>query len=328
MIPARRNDPCPCGSGIKFKKCCMKKNPSDDDRLAASRAKAFKLMADEQWNEAVEEFKDLLEDVEDSHVILEAVGACYDGLEDYLRAAEYYEKALAICPDSRRFDLYYRLGVSRACGGRIEKALDAFSNCLNVQNNPHKQEQIRGILHNLTEIQEGRESPQLFFVRVQLQRVFSDMESERYDRAADRLERLAQIEPENPAIFYNLGVVYTFLKQEDDALVQFSRTVELDPRVVEAWYNMGQICLIKKRDFSRALSCFDRALAMRADYVGAHHQRGVAYELLGDPEKAVECWKRTLELDPGNKQAQDNLRRLQAERTSADSQSSVRKDNG
>jgi SWIM/SEC-C metal-binding protein len=22
---ARRNDPCPCGSGLKFKKCCLKK---------------------------------------------------------------------------------------------------------------------------------------------------------------------------------------------------------------------------------------------------------------------------------------------------------------
>ncbi len=30
-----RNDPCPCGSGKKYKKCCMKK---DEERAAASRA--------------------------------------------------------------------------------------------------------------------------------------------------------------------------------------------------------------------------------------------------------------------------------------------------
>ena len=25
-IKAGRNDPCPCGSGLKFKKCCLRKN--------------------------------------------------------------------------------------------------------------------------------------------------------------------------------------------------------------------------------------------------------------------------------------------------------------
>lgn len=326
MIPARKDDPCPCGSGITFEKCCMKKITSDDDRLAASRAGAYKLMADEQWNDAIAQFKDLLDIVKDPHAVLEAVGACYDGLEDYLRAAEYYEKALAVCPDSKRFDLYYRLGISRACGLRIKKAIDAFSNCMNVQGNSQKHERIRDILQNLAEIQEGRKSSQLFFVQVQLQRVFSEMESERYDLAANRLERLAQIEPENPAIFYNLGVVYTFLRKEDDALAQFTRTVELDPRVAEAWYNMGQICLIKKKDFSKALNCFERAVAARPDYVGAQHQRGMAYELLGDPEKALACWEKTLELDPGNKQAQDNIRRLRPEPASAGSKAGRRKD--
>ena len=79
---------------------------------------------------------------------------------------------------------------------------------------------------------------------------------------------------------------------------------------VEAWYNMGQICMIKQKDFSRALHCFDRATTIRPDYIGAHHQRGVAYELLGDRQKALECWERTLELDPENKQARDNIQRL------------------
>ncbi len=43
---------------------------------------------------------------------------------------------------------------------------------------------------------------------------------------------------------------------------------------------------------------------------GAHHQRGVAYEFLGDRQRALECWERTLELDPENKQAKDNIKRL------------------
>ncbi len=40
MNPISRNDPCPCGSGLKFKKCCLQKssNPlSDDDEMKRTR---------------------------------------------------------------------------------------------------------------------------------------------------------------------------------------------------------------------------------------------------------------------------------------------------
>jgi tetratricopeptide (TPR) repeat protein len=105
-------------------------------------------------------------------------------------------------------------------------------------------------------------------------------------------------------------VAYTFLKREEEALAQFQKTVDINPAYVQAWYNMGQICMIKKRDFSKALHCFDRATAVRPDYVSAHHQKGIVFELMGDIQKAMECWKRTLELDPDNKQALDNIKRL------------------
>ena len=68
--------------------------------------------------------------------------------------------------------------------------------------------------------------------------------------------------------------------------------------------------MIKKKDFSHALHCFDRALAIRPDYVSAHHQRGMAWELLGDRDKALECWHKALELDPQNKLAMENIERV------------------
>jgi tetratricopeptide (TPR) repeat protein len=118
------------------------------------------------------------------------------------------------------------------------------------------------------------------------------------------------MDPENSAIFYNLGVVYTFLRKEDEAIENFQKCIDLDPEYVQAYYNMGQISLIKKRDFSKALHFFDRAVAVRPDYVGAHHQRGIAYELLGYVQKAIECWEKSLELDPDNKQAKGNIERV------------------
>lgn len=313
-----RNDPCPCGSGLKYKKCCLLKKenaPDQPDEASVQLTRAYKLMADRQWEQAATIFKSLVDLPDNRCTVLTALAACYDGQEDYLRAAEFYEKAISVCHESQRTDLYYLLGVSRACAQRIQKAREAFTACLGLASDDEKRTQIQRILDHLDLMEAGEKSPASLLVQVQLQRAFSDMEAERYPEAADRLGRLSKLDPENSAIFYNLGVVYTFLKEEDRAMDHFRRTVELEPEFVQAWYNLGQICLIKKKDFSLALNYFDRAAAIRPEYVSAHHQRGVAYELLGDPQSAVRCWERTLELDPENKQAKDNIERVRGKLT-------------
>ncbi len=315
MMQTGRNDPCPCGSGLKYKKCCLKKNTEEligTDETSRIRAGAFKDMSEENWFSAIERFKGILSQAADPHTILEAMASCYDGLEDYLHAAEYYEKALAVCPGSRRFDTYYRLGISRACAERMEKAADAFGTCLEIAPDERRKDHVRRIVQQVDDIVSGKQDAKVFRIHVQLQRAFSDMEAERYERAAARLEQLVALDSENSAIFYNLGVVYTFLGREDEAIAHFEKTVEMRPDYVQAYYNLGQIYLIKKRDFSKALNCFDRAAVIRPDYIGAHHQRGVAYEMVGDKQRAIECWERTLELDPENKQARENIDRLRS----------------
>ena len=308
-----RNDRCPCGSGLKYKKCCLPKgndSRNDPEGTQGILAQAYKNMGDEKWAEAISLFKEALDISRDRHSVLEAIAACYDGIEDYLPASEYYEKALACCPSARRLGLYYRLGVSRACAGRWQKAEDAFLQYLDILEDSEQKALILQVLKNLALVKEGKKNPSFFRVQVQLQRAFTDMEADRHEYALARLKKIAEIDPENSAIFYNLGVVYTFLKNEDKALENFQRCIDFDPEYAPAYYNMGQIHLLRKRDFSQALHFFDLATAVRPNYIGAHHQRGTAYGLLGNPQKAIECWKKTLQLDPGNNQARENIERV------------------
>ena len=315
MINPLRNDPCPCGSGLKYKKCCLKKNqrPENlDPEAARLRAEAFKEMSQENFEDAVRLFNSCLESSTEPHEILEATAACYEGLEDYPSAMEYYAKALETAPISSRRDLNYRLGVAAGCAEKFDEAHSSFRKCLEYSCDSSTKDNLLDIIKVIEDIRSGKTEPSFFRVRAQLQRAFSDMDAENYESAAARLEELAEIDPEDSTIFYNLGVAYTFLKKEEKALVQFRKSVDLNPNYAQAWYNMGQISLIKNRDVSHALHCFERAVLIRPDYVSAHHQRGIAFELLGDREKALSCWRTTLELDPENRAAKESIRRLEA----------------
>lgn len=313
MSHPQRNDPCPCGSGLKYKKCCLPIEEARGDEVQDGMgllARAYKSMGDEEWEDAISLFKEALEFSSRKRSILEAIAACYDGNEDYLMTCEYYEKALACSPATGRHELYVRLGLAAACAGRLDKAEEAFRASAGRGPDDRAKKLSDKFLEDLQRVREGKKSPDSFRIEDQLTRAFSAMDDERYEEAATRLEKVAVADPENFEIFYNLGVVYTFLKDENKALEHFQRCVSLEPGYAPAYYNMGQINLLRRKDFSQALNFFDMAVAAFPDYIGAHHQRGIAYELLGDPLKALECWENTLKLDPANSQAKDNIRRV------------------
>ena len=311
MKPVARNEPCPCGSGSKYKNCCLPReleSQSDPDDVSQIKVTAFKKMSNSNWGEAIEDFKSIIDRSHQPSVIHEAIAACYDGQGDYLMAAEFFEKALAAGPPLRRPDNLYRLGVARGCAGRYEKAMAAFEECLSLTKDPKQVQHLNQVINHLRSSDESQVN--IFLIQTQLQRAFTELESEDYAGACLRLENLLRITSDNPSVLYNLGVCYSYLRRDDEALAVFEKVVEINPTVVAAYYNMGQIWLLSKRDFSKALHCFNSAIIYRPDYIGAHHQKGVAYELLGDFEKAAECFRKTLELSPGLKQAEESLARV------------------
>jgi len=123
MAKIGRNDPCPCGSGQKYKRCCL---PRDEaaaaERAATARAAALRARETDRFapeaaigaeDDGLDEASNIVIDLIDAGHLDEAEHAAqdllqhypevHDGLErlamvaaargDRLRAAEYYRKA-------------------------------------------------------------------------------------------------------------------------------------------------------------------------------------------------------------------------------------------
>jgi hypothetical protein len=123
MAKSGRNDPCPCGSGQKYKRCCL---PRDEAAAAAERATADRaamlpreaqrsasdaairvdddglddasngvidLIAAERLDEAEHAAQDLLERYPEVHDGLERLAMVAAARGDRLRAAAYYRQA-------------------------------------------------------------------------------------------------------------------------------------------------------------------------------------------------------------------------------------------
>jgi tetratricopeptide (TPR) repeat protein len=118
MAKRGRNDPCPCGSGQKYKRCCL---PRDEAATAAARAAAptpdaapaippFEIVFEDdgldeasnavidlidagRLDEAEHAAQDLLARYPEVHDGLERVAMVAAARGDRARAAEYYRKA-------------------------------------------------------------------------------------------------------------------------------------------------------------------------------------------------------------------------------------------
>ncbi len=113
MSTVGRNEPCPCGSGKKYKKCCLAKDERqaaehraappvpepqwvfEDDGLDDLSNSVIDLIKERRFDEALDacrrlqdEFPDVVDGLERSAMVYAATG-------DHAAAADFYRKALA-----------------------------------------------------------------------------------------------------------------------------------------------------------------------------------------------------------------------------------------
>ena len=117
MAKIGRNDPCHCGSGLKYKRCCLPREdaaaaravarareaapslaPSveivaEDDGLDEASNRPIDLLDAGRLDEAEQAAHDLLQRYPQVHDGLERLAMVYAARGDRVRAAEYYRKA-------------------------------------------------------------------------------------------------------------------------------------------------------------------------------------------------------------------------------------------
>jgi Tfp pilus assembly protein PilF len=124
MSKIGRNDPCPCGSGRKYKRCCLPQQEAaaaeraaaaaaqaaaqrlppgwaweDDDGLDEASNRVVDLVHAGQLDEAEQAARELLSRYPDVHDGFERLAMVYEARGDRVQAAEYYRKALAFMED-------------------------------------------------------------------------------------------------------------------------------------------------------------------------------------------------------------------------------------
>ena len=114
-----------------------------------------------------------------------------------------------------------------------------------------------------------------------------------------------------------LGYLYQGLSRWPEAFEAFEGILRLQPEAWDAMYQLGRTAAFSGQRLDRGEEVLKRYLdhfhqGDGPPLSGAHFRLGMVYEKKGDPARAREQYRKSLELDPANQEVRKALERLPA----------------
>jgi tetratricopeptide (TPR) repeat protein len=117
------------------------------------------------------------------------------------------------------------------------------------------------------------------------------------DQAISNYTRAIDLNPTVATIYRGRGVVYRRKGQYDRAISDYNRAIELNPEFAMAYASRG-FAYSYKGQYDLAISDYTRAIKLNPRYAWAYHKRGIGYTNKGEYDKAIADYSRALEINP------------------------------
>ena len=117
-----------------------------------------------------------------------------------------------------------------------------------------------------------------------------------FQAAVDPLKKFIAEKDDFAYAHFQLGYVYTALKQPKEARAEYEKAVSLDPKMSEAQLDLG--ILLMESDPASAIAPFTKAVDLLATQSRPRFLLGIAQERSGDFKSAAKSFESALVLDP------------------------------
>ncbi len=258
MSKTGRNDPCPCGSGKKYKKCCLARDQAARPRGATTDGeKPFIAEVRPELDEEVDrlmqrleagagraveaEIKALLQEHPHYHSTHFAMGVYFAMvLKDAAGAMPHFEEAVQIFPPFA--EAHFNLGNVARQTGDVVKAVEAYRAALRYSRDDDgiakmaqdELKTVEKILRKTTSF------PNLdaYLANAKLfDQAFQHLTDRDFETAADMFKRVLSENPNHVQSYGNLALAYAGLGRRAAAMECFDKALALDPGYEPALIN-------------------------------------------------------------------------------------------
>jgi tetratricopeptide (TPR) repeat protein len=328
-VKSGRNDPCTCGSGKKYKRCCGQERGfggAGRDAPPAQRQPAE--LAPPELNELLAlanagRHADVERRARALLLRLPNAGPVWSllGLSLWMQgkdALHALERTAQLLPNDA--DAHGNWGTALRAGGQLGDAVKRYRRALEIRPDfAEAHNNIGSAFRDLGQLADAVTSyrqalaikPDFAVAHCNLGHALRTLGH--FDEAAKHYRRAAEIQPDFNDAHSGLGNTLQDLGQLDQAVTSHRRVLALRPDAAESHQNLGNAFLDLWR-IDEAEACSRRALALDPAFAQAHNKLGVALRLKGLAAEAEASCRRALELNPDLVDALTALAQLLSDR--------------
>jgi Tfp pilus assembly protein PilF len=125
------------------------------------------------------------------------------------------------------------------------------------------------------------------------------IDNNNFEAAIVPLQKVIAEQPESAYAHFQLAYVYTALKRTDEARAEYARTIAIDPKMSEAYLNLGMM-LLDKQEAAAAVAPLQKAVELLPAQSRPRYLLAVALDRSGERAAAADSFEALLHLDPND----------------------------
>lgn len=270
-----RNDPCPCGSGKKYKACCLVKEEQQrsltplpvDESTRRRLMEAFQAYQQDRLDDASTACAAVLQRFRNQPDALHLQGLIAQRRGHLDDALALIDRALGLAPND---SMYSNRGIVLQALGRLDEAAAAYVRALEL--NP----QSAAVYCNLGSCMQAQA---------------------KWDLAVPAFQACLRLVPRHAAALNGLGFCHLSLERLPEAESALQVAVEADPQFANARTNLGVVCWAKGK-LDDAIAHYRASLAIDPSQAEVWDRIGVALGDINQTDEARAAFERAFELDP------------------------------
>lgn len=129
-----------------------------------------------------------------------------------------------------------------------------------------------------------------------------DIRNGKFEDAVQKINQSIELKRDWEISYFYRAAAYQALEKFNDALLDYTKAIQLNPRMTDAYYNRAYINLtrkdIKNPDLQKTVEDLNKALELDPKFIDALYAMAAAQKKLGNYHAALEYLEKLIQIEP------------------------------